>query len=281
MAVRVGINGFGRIGRNIMRAALGNKEIDFVAVNDLTNAATLAHLLKYDSVHGNLTSTVEIQGDGIAVEGDQFKVPGPKRVYDSPERAASHADHKWAWHTFTGIIRCHQGMAEIEKPIVARVNGGAIGFGQSVLFSCDFIIAREDALIMDHHMGGTFTADYGRGPELGGNDCANVPGDGGAALIPLLMSPYKAKEYLMLAQPYTAAELARMGIINYAVPASELDAKVEDIVQRLLQRGAYALARTKRLVNRRVVEHLNLVLDAAAAYEMVTFSQPLDITELG
>ncbi|MBI2912219.1 MAG: enoyl-CoA hydratase/isomerase family protein [Chloroflexi bacterium] len=214
-------------------------------------------------------------------EGDQFKVPGPKRVYDSPERAANHADHKWAWHTFTGIIRCHQAMAEIEKPIVARVNGGAIGFGQSVLVSCDFIIAREDALIMDHHMGGTFTFDYGQGPELGGHDWANVPGDGGAALIPLLMSPYKAKEYLMLAQPYTAGELARMGIINYAVPASELDAKVQDIVRRLLQRGAYALARTKRLVNRRVVEHLNLVLDAAAAYEMVTFSQPLDIRELG
>ena len=73
MAVRVGINGFGRIGRNIMRAALGDREIDFVAVNDLTNAATLAHLLKYDSVLGNLKSKVEVQGDGIAVDGDQFK----------------------------------------------------------------------------------------------------------------------------------------------------------------------------------------------------------------
>ena len=74
MAVKVGINGFGRIGRNIMRAALGNKEIDFVAVNDLTNAATLAHLLKYDSVLGNLKAKVEVQGDGIAVDGDGFKV---------------------------------------------------------------------------------------------------------------------------------------------------------------------------------------------------------------
>ena len=74
MAVKVGINGFGRIGRNIMRAALGDKNIDFVAVNDLTDAATLAHLLKYDSVLGNLKHTVEVQGDGIAVEGDHFKV---------------------------------------------------------------------------------------------------------------------------------------------------------------------------------------------------------------
>jgi glyceraldehyde 3-phosphate dehydrogenase len=74
MPVRVGINGFGRIGRNIMRAALGDREIDFVAVNDLTDAATLAHLLKYDSVLGNLHHKVEVQGDGIAVEGDHFKV---------------------------------------------------------------------------------------------------------------------------------------------------------------------------------------------------------------
>jgi glyceraldehyde 3-phosphate dehydrogenase len=74
MAVTVGINGFGRIGRNIMRAALGQQDIDFVAVNDLTNAGTLAHLLKYDSILGNLKATIEAKGDAIAVDGDQFKV---------------------------------------------------------------------------------------------------------------------------------------------------------------------------------------------------------------
>src|SRR6186997_1081084 len=74
MAVKVGINGFGRIGRNIMRAALGAKDIDFVAVNDLTNAATLAHLLKYDSVLGNLHADVKASGEGITVDGDEFKV---------------------------------------------------------------------------------------------------------------------------------------------------------------------------------------------------------------
>ncbi|PYR30505.1 MAG: type I glyceraldehyde-3-phosphate dehydrogenase [Acidobacteria bacterium] len=74
MPVRVGINGFGRIGRNIMRAALGDKNIDFVAVNDLTNAATLAHLLKYDSVLGNLHARIEAKSDTISVDGDEFKV---------------------------------------------------------------------------------------------------------------------------------------------------------------------------------------------------------------
>ena len=74
MAVKVGINGFGRIGRNIMRAALGSTDIDFVAVNDLTNAATLAHLLKYDSVLGNLSADVKATADGITVDDDEFKV---------------------------------------------------------------------------------------------------------------------------------------------------------------------------------------------------------------
>ena len=74
MALKVGINGFGRIGRNIMRAALGRKDIDFVAVNDLTDAKTLAHLLKYDSVLGNLEARVEAREGAIAVNGDEFKV---------------------------------------------------------------------------------------------------------------------------------------------------------------------------------------------------------------
>src|SRR5512144_3093042 len=74
MAIKVGINGFGRIGRNIMRAAMGDREIDFVAVNDLTSAKTLAHLFKYDSVLGNLHATVEAKQDGISVDGDDFKV---------------------------------------------------------------------------------------------------------------------------------------------------------------------------------------------------------------
>jgi glyceraldehyde 3-phosphate dehydrogenase len=74
MALRVGINGFGRIGRNIMRAALTRTDIEMVAVNDLTDAATLAHLLKYDSVLGNLSAAVEADGDSIRVNGRPFRV---------------------------------------------------------------------------------------------------------------------------------------------------------------------------------------------------------------
>ena len=74
MAVKVGINGFGRIGRNIFRTALGDPDIDFVAVNDLTNTQTLAHLLKYDSVLGNLDQQISAGENAISVEGKEFKV---------------------------------------------------------------------------------------------------------------------------------------------------------------------------------------------------------------
>ena len=74
MAVKVGINGFGRIGRNVFRAALGNPEIEFVAVNDLTSPAILAHLLKHDSILGNLSNEIVAGEDSITVDGKTIKV---------------------------------------------------------------------------------------------------------------------------------------------------------------------------------------------------------------
>ena len=71
---KVGINGFGRIGRNVFRAALNNPEIEIIAVNDLTDAATLAHLLKYDSIHGTFDAEVAVDGDNLVVNGKKVKV---------------------------------------------------------------------------------------------------------------------------------------------------------------------------------------------------------------
>ena len=74
MAIKVGINGFGRIGRNVFRAALGDSNIEIVAVNDLTDPKTLAHLLKYDSILGNLKHDIKAEGDSIVVDGKKVKV---------------------------------------------------------------------------------------------------------------------------------------------------------------------------------------------------------------
>ncbi|MBN6885380.1 glyceraldehyde 3-phosphate dehydrogenase (phosphorylating) [Cytobacillus horneckiae] len=74
MAIKVGINGFGRIGRNVLRAAFGHEEIEIVAINDLTDADMLAHLLKYDSVHGTFKEEVHVDGEDLVVGGKKIKV---------------------------------------------------------------------------------------------------------------------------------------------------------------------------------------------------------------
>ena len=74
MAIKVGINGFGRIGRNVVRAGINNPNIEFVAANDLTDTKTLAHLLKYDSILGPLHETVKIEGDSISIGGKKIKI---------------------------------------------------------------------------------------------------------------------------------------------------------------------------------------------------------------
>jgi len=86
MAVRVGINGFGRIGRNVLRAAVMGKQtaLEFVGVNDITDTKTLAHLLKYDSVHGRFPGTVEATGDNLVVNGREIRVTAIKEPEKLP-----------------------------------------------------------------------------------------------------------------------------------------------------------------------------------------------------
>lgn len=84
MGVRVGINGFGRIGRNVLRASLRENDVDFVAVNDVTDARSLAHLLKYDSIHGVLKEEVEVNDDTMRVAGREIKVLRIKEPSDLP-----------------------------------------------------------------------------------------------------------------------------------------------------------------------------------------------------
>ena len=84
MGIRIGINGFGRIGRNVLRASLGDSTLEIVAVNDLTDAKTLAYLLQYDSVHGTLAAKVEAREDAILVDGKPIKVMARKDPKELP-----------------------------------------------------------------------------------------------------------------------------------------------------------------------------------------------------
>jgi enoyl-CoA hydratase/carnithine racemase len=164
-----------------------------------------------------------------------------------------------------------QAMIETEKPIIAKVNGDAVGFGQSLALASDFILAREDAVISDVHLGmGEVSVAGGKQVGL---PYGVVPGDGAGALVSLFMTPTRAKEYMMLSRTRTAADLAEMGIVNRSVPSRDLDRVTGEFVGGLLERSAFALAWTKRVLNRHVANQLNLVMDASLAYEQLGFAQ--------
>lgn len=201
----------------------------------------------------------------------EFLVPPVVDYFASPDAERRLADPYGAWRFGQGIVRCFNAMTECEKPIIAKVNGDAIGFGQSLMFGTDLILAREDAIISDVHMGqGEVQTSSGRnvGPAFG-----TAPGDGAGGLISLFMTPTQAKEYMMLCTTPTAAELAEARIINRAVPADQLDAVTDDFVERLLSRSAFALAWTKRIMNRRVSQHINMTMDASVVYQQLNIAQ--------
>jgi glyceraldehyde 3-phosphate dehydrogenase len=125
MAIRVGINGFGRIGRNILRAALHDKGLDFVAVNDITDAKTLAHLLKYDSILGNLPDEVKAEGDQIHVAGRKVKVLALKDPAQLPwkDLGVEYVVESTGLFTDAGKAKAHLGAGAKKVIISAPAKG--------------------------------------------------------------------------------------------------------------------------------------------------------------
>jgi enoyl-CoA hydratase/carnithine racemase len=171
------------------------------------------------------------------------------------------------WDLTQGMQRTYQMLLEIEKPVIAKVNGNAIGFGSSLVFACDFIVAADDAVFCDHHLGMGKTLQGGRG------DFGSVPGDGGTMFVPLHMPPCIAKEYLWLSKELTGADLARSGVINAAVPRGELDERVRTMCSALLERTPHSLALAKRALNKHYLDRFNSVYDLAWSYELLNFYQ--------
>jgi enoyl-CoA hydratase len=173
------------------------------------------------------------------------------------------------WDLTQGMQFTFQTIIDMEKPVIAKVNGRAASFGGSMVFACDFIIAAEDAPFGDPHIG------MGEGAlfPMGRTDSGTVPGDGSNAFVPLYLSPALAREYLWLARQFTGADLARMGIINAAVPRAELDAAVDRMADALMRRPPYALALSKRAFNKFIADRFNQTFDLAWSYEALNFYQ--------
>jgi enoyl-CoA hydratase len=144
-------------------------------------------------------------------------------------------------------------LLDLEKPIICRLNGAAAGLGATIALLCDVIIADETARIGDPHV-----------------KVGLVAGDGGAVIWPQLIGYARAKEMLLTGDLLRADEAAKMGLINYAVPAAELDAKVAELAGKILANPRWAVRWTKTVANIALKQLAVSNSDAAVAYEMLS-----------
>jgi len=149
------------------------------------------------------------------------------------------------------------GMLDCEKPIVCRLNGDAIGLGATMVLFSDIIVASETARIGDLHV-----------------NVGLVAGDGGAIIWPQLIGYPRAKEFLMTGKIIDGKVAAEMGLVNYAVPPEELDAKTDELTRRLERGPTMAVRLTKVAINVGLKQLAHSMMDASIAYESLTNTTP-------
>ncbi len=155
--------------------------------------------------------------------------------------------------TLGSAKRLIHNLLDVEQPIIAAVNGHAVGLGATLALFSDVIIASEKARIGDPHV-----------------KVGLVAGDGGAVIWPLLCGLAKAKEYLMTGDLLDATEAERIGLINHVVPPDEVMPKAMELAHRLANGPTRAIRWTKLSCNKRLRDEVNLVLDASLAVESLS-----------
>lgn len=144
-------------------------------------------------------------------------------------------------------------LLDIEKPIIAEVNGPAVGLGATIALFCDVIFAAESARIGDPHV-----------------SIGLVAGDGGAVIWPQLIGFARAKEYLLTGQLLSATEAERIGLINHVVPDAELGARVDAFCDLLLNGATQAISWTKTTINLELKRIAHAAMDTGMAYESLS-----------
>jgi enoyl-CoA hydratase len=145
------------------------------------------------------------------------------------------------------------GMLDCETPIISKVRGPAYGLGVNICLSADIVVAADTARFCDSHVKNGI-----------------APGDGGAALWPLLVGFHRAKEFIMLGDPVPATRAAEIGLINYAVADEELDAFVDNLAERLANGAPLAIAFAKLSVNVMLKQLMAGAFETSMAYDMLT-----------
>lgn len=153
-----------------------------------------------------------------------------------------------------GSVRMARSILAVRQPMIAAVNGHAIGLGATLALFCDVVFMAEGARIGDPHV-----------------KAGIVAGDGGPVLWPMLVGMNRAKEYLMTGDLLTAQEADRIGLVNHVVPLAELEDAALTMARKLAKGAQIAIRFNKRLVNKELEERVNKVYDLALALEGLTF----------
>jgi len=152
-------------------------------------------------------------------------------------------------------INILRNIVELPKPVIAAVNGAAIGLGTSLAFACDIIIVAENARFADAHVSVGIAA-----------------GDGGCVMWPLMMGMAKAKEHLFTADPLDLRDALKMGIVNKVVPADQVMPEAMAFAKRLAASPPIAIKYTKIAINREVSQRLHTILPTSLALEYLSFA---------
>jgi enoyl-CoA hydratase len=200
---------------------------------------------------------VEVAKDSLS---DVIVLTGQGRVFSAGGNF-NHIENVRKNHTFDQEMRTGKrmvlGALDCDKPVICKLNGDAVGLGATVALFCDIIIAADTARLSDPHV-----------------NIGLVAGDGGAIIWPQLMGFARAKHYLFTGDRMTAAEAVNFGLINFAYPADELNAKVEAYADRLASGATNAIRWTKILTNLPLKEVANKLIDPCFALEGMSMDDP-------
>src|ERR1700736_1362422 len=215
------------------------------------NAVNAALHHEFEQIWLDLAEDRDVNAILLTGAGKAFSIGGDITSRDKPTKSKGRGGRRIVMADGRRVI---ENLLDVEQPIVAAINGDALGFAANVALLCDVTVAAETAKLADTHVA------------LGA-----VAGDGGAVIWPLLIGPNRAKEFLMLGDTITGADAARIGLVNYAVPPDQVMSKARELAQELADGPTWAIRWSKLAVNKWLKQQANLILDASLAYEMMTF----------
>jgi enoyl-CoA hydratase/carnithine racemase len=236
-----------------LQVAVKNR-VATVTINrpEVQNAVNAALHHEFEQIWLDLAQDRDVNAILLTGAGEAFSIGGDITGGARPTKHKGRGGRRIVMADGRRVI---ENLLDVEQPIVAAINGDALGFSANVALLCDVTVASETAKLADTHVA------------LGA-----VAGDGGAVIWPLLIGPNRAKEFLMLGDSISGADAARIGLVNYALPAGQVLPKARELAQRLADGPTWAIRWSKLAVNKWLKQQANLIMDAGLAYEALTLT---------